>query len=547
MSLPDSNGERAAFRSDAVIGTLGSMAGLRNGPALIALLASLFIGVLVSGLSSRLGLGGALLGALLFLVVAAVGVNAAGLLQLDAARGVAPRRLADAFLAGALCIPRVLLLGVVLLAAAVAVFVVLAIVFAICKLPLIGPLLYLVAFPASVVVAGVALCGLALAFVLALPAIWQGMTALGSLAQALAMLRERALEVLLSLVLLAVLCAAVAAVIGVVLGLGLVPAVGLSVAILGTGIGSYESMIAITQGYGGASHAIAALLGGGLLWALAVSLIAQVYLRGLVVLQQRTSEGLDADGAEAALRQRLDDVKRRVSAWHERARAAALPDRNPAPPSFTAPTPASYAEPAPLRSAEAAVDEAPEAVAATDPPVTGVAEGRIEPTWGETPVQVDDANNMRPVRVDEDGRSQASGAAAAAAALTATPSPLPSPSPSSPSTSSSSASALLGSPAEVSSADASPSKPSPSPTSASPTSASPTPPTAPMTPSSQPSLFQPTPPPSPSSATALGPPDASAQPASTATRPAAVKSCPKCAATVAPQDVFCGVCGQRLR
>jgi hypothetical protein len=466
MSLPDPSGPRAAaFRSDAVIGTIGAMAGLRNGPALVSLVASLFIGVLVSGLASRLGLAGALLGGLLFLVVAAVGVNAAGLLQLDAARGVAPRRLADAFLAGALCIPRVLLLGVVLLAVALAVFVVLAIVFVVCKLPLIGPLLFLVAFPASVVGAGVALCGLGLSFVLALPAIWQGMTALRALAQALAMLRGRALEVLLSLVLLAVLCAAVAAVIGVVLGVGLVPAVGLSAAILGTGLGSYESMLAITQGYGGASHAIAALLGGGLLWALAVSLIAQVYLRGLVLLQQRTSEGLDADGAEAALRQRLDDVKRRASAWHERARAAALPERNPAPPSFTAPTPASYAGPAPARSVEAAVDDAPEAVAATDPPVAGAAEGRIEPTWGETPMKADDAEAARTVLVDKDGGVEAPDAAAEA-----------------------------------------------SPTAA---------------------------PPAPST-------DPSAQPAPTATRPAA-KSCPKCAAKVSPQDVFCGVCGQRLR
>jgi len=558
MSSPDSNGPRAApFRSDAVIGTLGSMAGLRNGPALVALVVSLFSGVLVSGLSSRLGLGGALLGALLFLAVATVGINAAGLLQVDAARGAAPRRLADAFLGGVLCIPRLLLLGVALLAVALAIFVVLAIAFVFCKLPLIGPLLYLVAFPASVLVAGVTLCGLALAFVLALPAIWQGMSALRALAQALAMLRERAIEVLLSLVLLAILCAAVAAVIGVVLGVGLVPAVGLTAAILGASVGSYESMLAITQGYGGASHAIAALLGGGLLWALAVSLIAQVYLRGLVLLEQRASEEVDPDGAETALRQRLDSMRRRASAWHERARAAAMPERNPAPASFTAPTPASYAEPAPVQGASAAAEEAAEAVAATDPPVTVVPDGRIEPTWAETLVTADADQAVPAVPVESD----VAGAAQAAPSRLTTAMPAASPSASTQISTLSSATA--------------PPVTSPTPTAPPPTATTPR-----VVPSSQPSLFQqppsiPTPSPSApapspeptssspestppllspsplsSSAPTSGPaPGPSPKPAPTPpTRPATGKlSCPKCAAKVSPQDVFCGVCGQRLR
>jgi hypothetical protein len=89
-----------------------------------------------------------------------------------------------------------------------------------------------------VVIAGLTLSSLALAFVLALPAIWQGRTAPRALSQAIAIVRTRAIEALLSLVLLALLCAAVAAVIGIVLGVGLVPAVGLSAAILGESVGS---------------------------------------------------------------------------------------------------------------------------------------------------------------------------------------------------------------------------------------------------------------------------------------------------------------------
>lgn len=480
MSLRDQiDSPGAAFRSDAVIATVGAVAGLRNGRALVALIASLFIGVLVSGLFSRLGLSGAVFGALAFLAAAAIGVNAAGLLQLDATRGAAPRRLADAFQAGVMCVPTVLLLGFVLLAIAIAVFLVLALVFVFCKLPLIGPLLYLVAFPAAVVIAGLALSGLALAFVLALPAIWQGRTALRALSQAVAIVRVRAIEALLSLVLLALLCAAVAAVIGIVLGVGLMPAVGLSAAILGESVGSYESMIAITQGYGGASHAIAALLGGGLLWALAVSLVAQVYLRGLVMIHQRASEDLDADAAEAALWQRLDEARRRASSWSKRARAAALPERNPAPPPFTAPMPASYARPAGDRHVEATIEVPPDAGAATDPPVASTADARIEPTWGEAPAE-------------------------------STPVP--------------------AEPAPIAEADVPAPAPDKTPTSAS---------TAPLPSASSTS----SPAGAPSPAATPSPP-----PAPHAARPAAPKlSCPKCAAPISAQDVFCGVCGQRLR
>jgi hypothetical protein len=238
-------------------------------------------------------------------------------------------------------------------------------------------------------------------------------------------------------------------------------------------------MIAITQGYGGAGHAIAALLGGGLLWALAVSLIAQVYLRGLVMIHRRASEDLDADAAEAALRQRLDDARRRASAWSARARAALRPERNPAPPPFTAPMPASYAGPAGNRHIEATIEGPPDAGAATDPPVASMPDDRIEPTWGEAPAE---STQVR------------------AAPIPATEPDVPVPAPDT---------ATISAPAA----------PLPSAASMSPAAGAPPPAASPSLP-----------------------------PAPPAARPAAPKlSCPKCAAPISAQDVFCGVCGQRLR
>jgi hypothetical protein len=433
MSLPDPiEASPAPWRQDAMAAVLEAVAGLRNRRALLALMSCLFIGVLVSGLAGRMGFAGAVFGAIAFLVAAATGVNAAGLLQLDGARGAPLRSITDALVYGVMCIPKVLALALILLAVEFALLVGVALVFVICKLPLVGPLLYLVAFPIAVVVAGLTLFGLFLCFVIALPALWDGRSVLRAIAQAGAVAHARPIETLLLLALLALLCVAVGVFIGAIIGAGLVPAVALSAALLGEGgLSGFESLLTIAQGYGGATYMVAALLGGGLLWALAVALIGQVYLRGLNIIYLRVTEGLDVDGAEAALANRLGDARRRAAALGDRARAAAVPDRNPAPPAFTAPTPASFAPP-------------------------------------------------------DDDATVASRPVPAAAVASASTSPIASP---------------------------------------------------------------PTLPPAPTSAVQSLPTLAPAPPSAFESPETVVMtlSCPKCAARCAPQDVFCGVCGQRLR
>jgi hypothetical protein len=76
-------------------------------------------------------------------------------------------------------------------------------------------------------------------------------------------------------------------------------------------------------GMGGAGHAIAGMIGGSLLWALAATLIGQVWLLGLNLVYLRITEGLDAGATEAALLRGLDDAKRRTAELGERAKAKA--------------------------------------------------------------------------------------------------------------------------------------------------------------------------------------------------------------------------------
>jgi len=76
-------------------------------------------------------------------------------------------------------------------------------------------------------------------------------------------------------------------------------------------------------GGGGAGHAIAGAIGGALLWAVAASLVGQVYLLGLSLVYLRVTEGLDLNASEAALRATFDDAKRRTAELGDKARQAA--------------------------------------------------------------------------------------------------------------------------------------------------------------------------------------------------------------------------------
>jgi hypothetical protein len=98
------------------------------------------------------------------------------------------------------------------------------------------------------------------------------------------------------------------------------PTLGMSLSIVGFGGLGMESIAAMSQGGGG--HAIAGVIGGALLWAIAASLVGQVYLLGLSIVYLRVTEGLDLTSAEESLRATLDEAKRRTAGLGEKARQA---------------------------------------------------------------------------------------------------------------------------------------------------------------------------------------------------------------------------------
>jgi len=156
--------------------------------------------------------------------------------------------------------------------------------------------------------------------VLSLPAIWQGASIARALAQTLAIVRSRLVEAVLLLVLVGFIAFAVGLIVFGVLAAGLMPTLGMSLSIVGFGGLGLDSIAAMSSG--GSGHAIAGVIGGALLWAIAASLVGQVYLLGLSIVYLRVTEGLDLTSAEEAFRATLDDAKRRTAELGEKARQA---------------------------------------------------------------------------------------------------------------------------------------------------------------------------------------------------------------------------------
>jgi len=319
---------------DAFASLRQAIGALRNRRALLAMLGCMVIGVLVAGLFSLLashwGFVMGFFGGLAMCLASAAGINAAGVLLMDQARGVMPRPLADAVVYGLMCVPKFIGLVLLLFFVAVVVFVVLAIVYIVCKIPVLGPILFVVVFPLSVLISGLALCGLFLCMFLALPAIWEGATITRALAQSLAIARHRGVEAILLLGAVGLLAGVVGFIVFGVLFTGLMPSAGLAAAILGGdgvdglfGMMRYRAEMAGANAGSGGSYALAAGIGGALLWALAGSLVALVYLLGLNLVYLRVTDGLDANATEAALRARLDDAKRGAADLGQKARDAA--------------------------------------------------------------------------------------------------------------------------------------------------------------------------------------------------------------------------------
>jgi hypothetical protein len=106
--------------------------------------------------------------------------------------------------------------------------------------------------------------------------------------------------------------------------MGMIPSVSMSAWILGAGGGGLGGLMGAMQGFGGGGgHAIAGSIGSGVLFAIAATLVSQVYLLGQNIVYLRVSEGLDASATQQALQQKIDEARKRAADMGQKAREAA--------------------------------------------------------------------------------------------------------------------------------------------------------------------------------------------------------------------------------
>ncbi|WP_280153421.1 hypothetical protein [Piscinibacter sp. XHJ-5] len=275
---------------------LGSVDAVRNGRALYLLLFTFALaGLLTAMAQASLLSGGGWWGPLqagAALFVAFYGGNAAGILVMDQARGLAVRDVPDAVRTSLLTAHRLLLALLVIAIGYAALAALLLAVLWLCRVavsgPVLGPWLFGLAVPLGVVGVGVALLALVAVVVpLAAPGVWAGAGVWTLVRQLWRWMRQRLLTVALLMAAVSLLTAGVGALVSFAVAAGGRVVSEVAVRVVGIDVPAAELMAGLfgrgLRSVGPAAssqHAGAALVGGGVVFALALVLPGLVYLRG---------------------------------------------------------------------------------------------------------------------------------------------------------------------------------------------------------------------------------------------------------------------------
>jgi hypothetical protein len=286
--------------------------------------------LLALGAFTQSAFGVALMG-LVGIIVLLVGLNATGQILMDQARGIAQRSFFEALLASLFTTHRLIGAAILEGIAFVGVLVLVAIVLAICKIPVLGPILYTFVFPLSALLLGLSFIILYIGFSLVAPAIWEGNGIIASLARLWTILRHRLPSIILSLILLALLTGLVSLVTFSIVMTGSMTVMSLSVPIIGSQIGGglgslFTNPAMLMSGFSfgeGGGYLLAGLIGGLCLYTVAASIPALVGIAGICQVYLQGVEGLDFDQAEAEISNRMEEAKRKAQEVQARAQAAA--------------------------------------------------------------------------------------------------------------------------------------------------------------------------------------------------------------------------------
>lgn len=327
-------------------------------PMVLGFLTLVCAGLLMAAgqyMAFRLGGGGgaalAFLVGLVAVVVLASGFSGVGVMLMDQAKAIAPRSMVDALLFGFMCLPKFIGFALVLLGLTLGLALVAALVYFVCKVPGVGPLLLFVAHPVLVVAAGVFFTAIAwVGIPLFTPAVWDGRSFKASLSLVYAVARSRLVHVVALFLGLYVVVSVIALLLFAALLPGYGFMTGLASAIVDPGMfsGGFSSLMH----FSGSGHVYAGVMATGLIAMVAGTLMFQVLIMGVNLVYLSATNGLDISASEDALEAGLAQAREKARDAQERARLATERARQSA--QAAAAAAHSSVAPAPAASAPAA-------------------------------------------------------------------------------------------------------------------------------------------------------------------------------------------------
>jgi hypothetical protein len=309
---------------------LRAVEGLRNWRAVFLSIIFLSVALLLTFLGGLLGFKlssvvVSMIFSLLAALVAYCGFSAVGLTLMDQAQGLPQRPLALVIVDSANAALRILTVALIGLVVVLIFNALMAVILFVCKIPALGPVLYAVAFPILVVVGGLLLFSIVVAFSMTGPVVWSGASLRGTLAMLWQITTKRTVELLISLVLLSLLSALVGYIVFAILGSGFFSVVSLSATILdfraSVSLLNPLGLFSGSSGFGGssdgASYLAAAGFGSAILLVLVFSALNAMVLMGLNLIYLKLSADLDPSETERLIGQRLAEAREKAQALKE--------------------------------------------------------------------------------------------------------------------------------------------------------------------------------------------------------------------------------------
>lgn len=293
----------------------------RNWRAMLALCVTAALAVVVLGIGSAGAARGNILltlfASLVAIGVLLTGISTAGVLLMDQAAGAPPRHLRAALTDGVVCALRFVLLGVGAVMLAVLYAIVAGLLLWLCRIPGLGPVLYTVLFPLLALVSAFGLTACYLLCLFAGPALWSGASLRQTLARLHALLTGKPVQAVVAGLLLALLVFVLGAVLFGAASSGVFFVAGLSAAVLDVGAGFGAVWPQGTRMGGG--HAIAGMIGAGLVYALVGAAVCAVTIFGGCRIYLHLTAGIDFDEAEAAFADSLRRTRKTVARFKDAA------------------------------------------------------------------------------------------------------------------------------------------------------------------------------------------------------------------------------------